>query len=192
AKGKRQRQRLRFRDARDSKLGREVYGDDGTMEHYFGEAYTKKGKTSGRKHGMGQKQRKFVNMYSFDPEDFSAVRFVDVLTGATLDETPITDLHLVQEHFTKIRSEMIESGELESQHLYSGKGVNAYYMNNRTGKALQVDLTPHNPLLVCANKPTIAGFPEREYELRQTGQPKAISLKDVPKANDLSEMVQHE
>nr|BAA36278.1 polyprotein [Japanese yam mosaic virus] len=192
AKGKRQRQRLRFRDARDNKLGREVYGDDGTMEHYFGEAYTKKGKTSGRTHGMGQKQRKFVNMYSFDPEDFSAVRFVDVLTGATLDETPITDLHLVQEHFTKIRSDMIESGELESQHLYSGKGVNAYYMNNRTGKALQVDLTPHNPLLVCANRPTIAGFPEREYELRQTGQPKAISLKDVPKSNDLSEMVQHE
>nr|AJD23397.1 polyprotein [Japanese yam mosaic virus] len=192
ARGKRQRQRLRFRDAHDNKLGREVYGDDGTMEHYFGEAYTKKGKTSGRTHGMGQKQRKFVNMYSFDPEDFSAVRFVDVLTGATLDETPITDLHLVQEHFTKIRSDMIESGELESQHLYSGKGVNAYYMNNRTGKALQVDLTPHNPLLVCANKPTIAGFPEREYELRQTGQPKSISLKDVPKANDLSEIVQHE
>nr|AIT13016.1 polyprotein [Japanese yam mosaic virus] len=192
AKGKRQRQRLRFRDARDNKLGREVFGDDGTMEHYFGEAYTKKGKTSGRTHGMGRKQRKFVNMYSFDPEDFSAVRFVDVLTGATLDEAPITDLHLVQEHFTNIRSAMIESGELESQHLYSGKGVNAYYMNKRTGKALQVDLTPHNPLLICSNKATIAGFPEREYELRQTGQPKEIAMNDIPKVNEMNDIVQHE
>nr|AJD23401.1 polyprotein [Japanese yam mosaic virus] len=192
ARGKRQRQRLRFRDARDSKLGREVFGDDGTMEHYFGEAYSKKGKATGKTHGMGQKQRKFVNMYSFDPEDFSAVRFVDVLTGATLDETPFTDLSLVQDHFSNIRQAMIEAGDLEGQHLRMGKGLSAYYMNKRTGKALQVDLTPHNPLLICTNKATIAGFPEREAELRQTGQPRPIAIKDIPEANEMNELVQHE
>nr|YP_009010964.1 VPg [Narcissus late season yellows virus] len=191
AKGKRQQQKLKFRQARDNKNGREVYGDDGTIEHYFGAAYRAKGKVAGKVRGMGAKQRRFVNMYGFDPEDFSAVRFVDPLTGATLDENPHTDIHLVQEHFTVLREEKIGLDELDVQKVRMAPGIEAYYMNNRTGKALKVDLTPHNPLRSCDKKATIAGFPERELELRQTGAPKPIRIEDVPKEQE-EDGVNHE
>nr|BDB30826.1 polyprotein [Scallion mosaic virus] len=192
AKGKRQRQKLKFRQARDNKTGREVYGDDGELEHYFGAAYTKKGKTSGRTRGMGAKQRRFVNMYNFDPEDFSAVRYVDPLTGVTLDENPLIDMHLVQEYFTNIRNEYLGQDALDPQQIRRSPGLEAYFTNNRTGKALKVDLTPHNPLLVCTKKVTIAGFPEREFELRQTGEPIPIALSEVPKATESEFAVGHE
>ncbi|CAJ43612.1 polyprotein [Narcissus yellow stripe virus] len=181
AKGTRQKQKLKFRQARDNKNGREVYGDDGTIEHYFGAAYREKGKVAGKVRGMGSKQRRFVNMYGFDPEDFSAVRFVDPLTGATLDDNPMTDIHLIQEHFTAIRENLISEDKLDVQHIRNQPGIEAYYTNNRTGKALKIDLTPHNPLRSCDKKATIAGFPEREFELRQTGAPQHIQLSDVPK-----------
>nr|BDD37697.1 polyprotein [Narcissus late season yellows virus] len=184
AKGKRQQQKLKFRQARDNKNGREVYGDDNTIEHYFGAAYREKGKVAGKVRGMGAKQRRFVNMYGFDPEDFSAVRFVDPLTGATLDENPNTDIHLVQEHFTILREEKIGQDELDVQRVRVSPGIEAYYINNRTGKALKVDLTPHNPLRSCDKKATIAGFPEREFELRQTGAPKPIRIEEVPKEQE--------
>nr|BBE01235.1 polyprotein [Narcissus yellow stripe virus] len=181
AKGKRQKQKLKFRQARDNKNGREVYGDDGTIEHFFGAAYREKGKVAGKVRGIGAKQRRFVNMYGFDPEDFSAVRFVDPITGATLDESPLVDIHLIQEHFTNIREEMINDDQIDVQRIRNNPGIEAYYMNNRTDKALKVDLTPHNPLRSCDKVATIAGFPEREFELRQTGAPKHIKLDEVPK-----------
>nr|BBA07350.1 polyprotein [Turnip mosaic virus] len=191
AKGKRQRQKLKFRNARDNKMGREVYGDDDTIEHFFGDAYTKKGKSKGRTRGLGHKNRKFVNMYGFDPEDFSAVRFVDPLTGATLDESPFTDITLVQKHFGDIRIGLLEEDEIEPQALQH-KTIQAYYTNNKTGKALKVDLTPHIPLKVCDLHATIAGFPEREFELRQTGKAQPISIDEVPKANTELVPVDHE
>nr|NP_734129.1 NIa-VPg protein [Scallion mosaic virus] len=192
AKGKRQRQKLKFRQARDTKTGREVYGDDGELEHYFGAAYTKKGRTSGRTRGMGVKQRRFVNMYNFDPEDFSAVRYVDPLTGVTLDENPLTDMHLVQEYFTNVRNEYLGQDALDPQQIRRSPGLEAYFTNNRTGKALKIDLTPHNPLLVCNKKVTIAGFPEREFELRQTGEPLPVTIGEVPKATESEFAVEHE
>nr|ADP00834.1 polyprotein [Turnip mosaic virus] len=192
AKGKRQRQKLKFRNARDNKMGREVYGDDDTIEHFFGDAYTKKGKSKGRTRGLGHKNRKFINMYGFDPEDFSAVRFVDPLTGATLDENPFTDIALVQQHFGDIRNNLIAEDELEPQALQVHKTIQAYYTNNKTGKALKVDLTPHMPLKVCDIHATIAGFPEREFELRQTGKATPISMDEVPKANTELVSVDHE
>nr|BBA07401.1 polyprotein [Turnip mosaic virus] len=192
AKGKRQRQKLKFRNARDSKMGREVYGDDDTIEHFFGDAYTKKGKSKGRTRGLGHKNRKFINMYGFDPEDFSAVRFVDPLTGATLDENPYTDISLVQKHFGDIRTDLLEEDVLDPNHLRINTTIQAYYMNNKTGKALKVDLTPHIPLKVCDLHATVAGFPERENELRQTGKAQPISINEVPKANTELVPVDHE
>nr|BAM99211.1 polyprotein [Turnip mosaic virus] len=192
AKGKRQRQKLKFRNARDNKMGREVYGDDNTIEHFFGDAYTKKGKNKGRTRGLGHKNRKFINMYGFDPEDFSAVRFVDPLTGATLDDSPFTDISLVQEHFGKIRMDLIKEDVLDPNQVRMDRQVQAYYMNNKTGKALKVDLTPHIPLKVCDLHATVAGFPERENELRQTGKAEPISLDEVPKANETLIPVDHE
>nr|AYC81457.1 polyprotein [Binary vector pLX-TuMV] len=192
AKGKRQRQKLKFRNARDNKMGREVYGDDDTIEHFFGDAYTKKGKSKGRTRGIGHKNRKFINMYGFDPEDFSAVRFVDPLTGATLDDNPLTDITLVQEHFGNIRMDLLGEDELDSNEIRVNKTIQAYYMNNKTGKALKVDLTPHIPLKVCDLHATIAGFPERENELRQTGKAQPINIDEVPRANNELVPVDHE
>nr|AFJ92907.2 polyprotein [Narcissus yellow stripe virus] len=191
AKGKRQRQKLKFRQARDNKNGREVYGDDGTLEHFFGAAYREKGKVAGKVRGMGAKQRRFVNMYGFDPEDFSAVRFVDPLTGATIDENPLVDIHLIQEHFTSVREALVDQDQLDVQLIRIQPGIQAYYTNNRTGKALKIDLTPHNPLRSCDKKATIAGFPEREFELRQTGAPQSIRIDEVPKEQENPE-VNHE
>nr|QBY26598.1 polyprotein [Papaya ringspot virus] len=176
----RQRQKLRFKSAADAKLGREIYGDDGTIEHYFGEAYTKKGNKKGRMHGMGVKTRKFVATYGFKPEDYSYVRYLDPLTGETLDENPHTDIAMVQEHFGEVRQKYMDSDDFDRQALIANNTIKAYYVRNSAKTALEVDLTPHNPLKVCDNKLTIAGFPDRENELRQTGPPRTIQADQVP------------
>ncbi|APB88036.1 polyprotein [Vanilla mosaic virus] len=183
---KRQIQKLKFRDARDRKLGREIYCDDNTMEHTFGEAYTKKGKQKGSTHtkGMGKKNKNFVHIYGVEPENYSFIRFVDPLTGYTLDENPRADMQLIQEEIGKIRKELINGGELEPQAIYSRPGIEAYFINNNATEALKVDLTPHRPTLLQLNSNAIAGFPERENELRQTGQPVKIYKELVPKANE--------
>ncbi|UTE10634.1 polyprotein [Potyvirus thevetiae] len=180
---KRQRQKLKFRNIRDSKT-REVFGDDETLSFNFGEAYTKKGKNKGKTHGMGKKRNKFFNMYGFDPTDFTAVRFVDPLTGATLDESPYTDISLIQDRFGDIRQKLVLEDKLDRQSLANNK-IQAYYSNDFTKKALKVDMTPHNPLQVCSRFATIAGFPEREGELRQTGAHKEIQISDIPKPNEV-------
>lgn len=190
---RRQRQKLKFRNARDEKLGREVYGDDGTLEHFFGEAYTKKGKTKGKTRGAGTKTRRFINMYGYDPADYSFVRFVDPLTGRTIDDSPYTDIGLIQDHFADVRDEMIANDELDKQRLHLGNAnrIEAYFVNNATKKALKVDMTPHNPLLFCKSGTAIAGFPEREGEFRQTGAATPIDIEKVPKQSETS-VVTHE
>nr|NP_734239.1 NIa-VPg protein [Papaya ringspot virus] len=185
----RQRQKLRFKSAANAKLGREVYGDDGTIEHYFGEAYTKKGNKKGKMHGMGVKTRKFVATYGFKPEDYSYVRYLDPLTGETLDESPQTDISMVQDHFSDIRRKYMDSDSFDRQALIANNTIKAYYVRNSAKAALEVDLTPHNPLKVCDNKLTIAGFPDREAELRQTGPPRTIQVDQVPPP---SKSVHHE
>nr|QZM07358.1 polyprotein [Dasheen mosaic virus] len=187
---KRQIQKLKFRDARDRKLGREIYCDDNTMEHTFGEAYTKKGKQKGSMHtkGMGKKNKNFVHIYGVDPEQYNFIRFVDPLTGYTLDEHPRADMQLIQEEIGKVRKELINEGELEPQAIYSRPGIEAYFINNNAAEALKIDLTPHRPTLLQLNSNAIAGFPEREDELRQTGQPVKIYKDLVPKANEFVAM----
>ncbi|QVN46485.1 polyprotein [Polygonatum kingianum virus 5] len=190
---KRQRQKLKFRAARDNKREREVYGDDATIGDYFGNAYTAKGKTKGTTRAMGRKTRKFINMYGYDPADYSFVRFVDPLTGCTLDEAIYTDIHLVQEHFTTIRQELMDDDILDPQQINARPGITAFYVKNLTSPALKVDLTPHNPLRVCNKAVTIAGFPEREFELRQTGQPIVVAPTEIPKEQvEFKEEVGHE
>nr|BDC33800.1 polyprotein [Vallota mosaic virus] len=192
--GKRQRQKLRFRDTAVGKLGREVYADDNTIEHFFGEAYTKKGKSKGRHatRGMGTKTRHFMNIYGFDPSEYAIVRYVDPLTGATQDENPLLAIDLVQERFADIRRKMIEEDELDPQTVLSQPGIQAYYLKARTGAALKIDLTPHNPLLVCKSN-NIAGFPEHEFVLRQTGKAITVKAEEVPQENSsFEEDVSHE
>nr|YP_001552427.1 viral protein genome-linked [Moroccan watermelon mosaic virus] len=186
----RQRQKLKFKDARIAKLGREVYGDDGTIEHFFGEAYTKKGKGKGKMHGMGVKTRKFVSTYGFKPEDYSYVRYLDPLTGETVDENVNTDVSLVQEHFGELRNKYIENDMMGKQKIASAPGIKAYYVRNAAKTALEVDLTPHNPLKFCDRHIAIAGFPERENDLRQTGMAKEIPISKVPAKNE--DTVTHE
>nr|WBG54073.1 polyprotein [Beet mosaic virus] len=179
---RRQMQKLKFRNARDNKVGREVYGDDGAIEHHFGAAYTEKGKRKGNNStkGMGTKTRRFVHMYGFDPTEYSFVRFVDPLTGYSKDESVQTDIALVQSEIGEYRQKCMEDDDELIDFIRQRPGIQAYFMKNGSDKALQVDLTPHIPLLSCAKTATIAGFPERESELRQTGTPIVVNKNVVP------------
>nr|AIB00274.1 polyprotein [Lettuce mosaic virus] len=184
-KGKRQRQKLRYRQARDNKVGIEVYGDDATMEHYFGAAYTEKGKKSGKTKGMGTKNRRFVNMYGYNPEDFSFIRFLDPLTGKTMDEQVFSDISLVQDAFSKERFRLLSEGEIESEHMRNG--IRAYLVKNLTTAALEIDMTPHNSCQLGIKTNNIAGFVDREYELRQTGEARVVAPALIPKDNPITD-----
>nr|ACX53640.1 polyprotein [Chilli veinal mottle virus] len=188
-KNKRQKQKLKFRDAHDQKVGRIIVDDDsGAIEHFFGSAYTKKGKSKGKTHGMGKKSRRFVNMYGFDPTEYSFIRFVDPVTGEMLDESVMTDIMLVQEHFNDLRFEYLSDDKIQAARLYSNPGIQAYFVKDKVSPVLKVDLTHHVPLKVCDNSSTIAGFPEREGEFRQTGQATKIEYSELP----MKEGVEHE
>nr|ANQ33994.1 polyprotein [Iranian johnsongrass mosaic virus] len=188
-KNKRTRQKLKFVKARDAKYGYAVTGSEECIGENFGTAYTKKGKQKGTKVGLGAKQHKFYHMYGVDPQDYNMIRFVDPLTGTTLDEQTITDIKLVQEHFDAIREEAINNDLIEKQHVYSNPGLRAFFIQNGSTNALRVDLTPHEPLRVVKGN-NIAGFPEQEGTLRQTGTPIVVPLSQVPEANE--ELVLHE
>nr|BBI93213.2 polyprotein [Passiflora foetida virus Y] len=187
---KRQVQKLKFRDAYDRKIGREVYADDYTMEHTFGEAYTKKGKAKGsvKTKGMGKKNRNFYHFYGFDPTEYTTIRFVDPLTGHTLDEGTRVDIRLVQDEIGEIRSRLVEDGELEKEAIRSRPGIQAYFFGKGAQQALKVDLNPHIPTVLQRNCNAIAGFPEREDELRQTGAAQVIPLSEIPKSNEMVEV----
>nr|YP_007001300.1 VPg [Blue squill virus A] len=186
---KRQMQKLKFRDARDRKLGREIYADDYTMEHTFGEAYTKKGKVKGSTHtkGMGRKTRNFTHIYGVEPDNYNFIRFVDPLTGHTMDENTRVDIRIVQEEFGEVRKQKILDDELSRERVVSNPGIQAYFIGKNTEEALKIDLTPHVPTLLCQNSNAISGFPEREDELRQTGPPVHIKVSEVPASNKIVE-----
>nr|AUZ41745.1 polyprotein [Sugarcane mosaic virus] len=188
-KNKRSRQKLRFKQARDNKYAYDVTGSEDAIGQNFGTAYTKKGKQKGTKVGMGVKQHKFHMMYGFDPQEYNLIRFVDPLTGATLDEQIHADIRLVQEHFGEIRGEAILNDTLDRQRIYGSPGLQAFFIQNGSTNALRVDLTPHEPLRVVANN-NIAGFPEYEGTLRQTGTAISIPINQVPVANEIG--VTHE
>ncbi|AYC81022.1 polyprotein [Pleione flower breaking virus] len=185
--GKRSNQKLKFRDARDRKVGREVYGDDGVVEHTFGEAYTKRGKVKGNHHkkGMGNKTRNFVHLYGFDPTEYSFVRFVDPITGKMIDEAPHVDMSLVQSDLAEARVQAMAEDDDLIDYVRAKPGIQAYFVDQKARKAIKVDLHPHNPLAVCRSKATIAGFPEREFDLRQTGPAQAIPYDEVPALTDV-------
>nr|QED45116.1 polyprotein [Leek yellow stripe virus] len=179
-KNYRQRQKLRFREAHDSKHAYEIHGDDAQLQTYFGSAYTKKGKKSGNTVGAGKKMHRFYNVYGFEPTDYSFARYVDPLTGATLDESTVTDLSLVQDHFGTIRNQMRQSGDLEPEQISRNTTVECYYVNDLAKKVLKIDLTPHNPLRVSGKSNNVMGFPERTLDLRQTGAPVTVSYNQLP------------
>ncbi len=185
---KRMHQKLKFRDARDRKVGREVYADDGTIEHMFGEAYVKRGKVKGnnKTKGMGTKNRNFVHLYGFDPTEYSFVRFVDPITGTTIDDNVHTDFSLIQDEIGEARHKALEKDDELYDLVRNKPGIQAYFVDQKSAKALRIDLTPHNPLAVCNKSATIAGFPERKLELRQTGVPREVSMKEIPAENNES------
>nr|WKM80304.1 polyprotein [Bidens mottle virus] len=172
---------LKFRKARDKRAGFEIDGNDDTLEEYFGSAYTKKGKGKGTTIGMGKSHRKFINMYGFEPGEYSYIRFVDPLTGAQIEENVYADILDVQKKFGEIRTQKIIDDELEPQATYSNPNIHAYFIKDWSNKALKVDLTPHNPLLVSERASLIMKYPEREGELRQTGQGVEVDVSEIPK-----------
>nr|QED45230.1 polyprotein [Onion yellow dwarf virus] len=183
AKNKRQIQKLRFRDSRDKKLNYAISNDDSTLEHYFGSAYTKKGKTKGTVRGMGRKMNRFYTMYGVDPTEYSIIRYVDPITGNTCDEAATEYTPKGIDELNAMRVEMVEDDVVDPQkfHASNESGYVAYYIKHGSDKALRVDLTPHNPLMVCHHTAAIAGFPEKEGVLRRTGPAVEVNISDVPK-----------
>ncbi|AJO62057.1 polyprotein [Tamarillo leaf malformation virus] len=185
---KNQRHKLKMAKAQTERHHYVVDGDEASLTHYFGSAYANKGKVKGTTRGMGHKNRRFVNMYGFDPSDFQFVRFVDPLTGVTLDESPQADISLVQNSFGEHRAKCVEDDDLSPQMIAARPGIKAYYVNNLAKKALEVDLTPHISLKMSDTANKIMGFPQRENELRQTGPARAIDIKLVPNKNEAIEL----
>nr|QED45198.1 polyprotein [Onion yellow dwarf virus] len=188
AKNKRQIQKLRFRDARDKKLNYSISNDDTTIEHYFGSAYTKKGKTKGTVRGMGRKMNRFYTMYGVDPTEYSIIRYVDPITGNTCDDSATEYAPKGIEALNDMRIEMVNDDVIDPQRFHRSdmSGYTAYYIKHGSDKALKIDLTPHNPLMVCHHTAAIAGFPEKEGMLRRTGPAMEIDIKDVPKPKSYS------
>nr|UBX89848.1 polyprotein [Clover yellow vein virus] len=183
-KSKRTRQKLKFRAARDMKDRYEVHADEGTLVENFGTRYSKKGKTKGTVVGMGAKTRRFTNMYGFDPTEYSFARYLDPITGATLDETPIHNVNLVVEHFSDIRFDMVDKDLLDRQHFALNRPLECYFVKDAGQKVMRIDLTPHNPLLVSDVSTTIMGYPEREGEFRQTGKARLVDPSELPAQNE--------
>nr|YP_007969890.1 VPg [Donkey orchid virus A] len=181
--GKRQRQKLKFRRDRDNRDDYFIHGDEATIRKTFGEAYTVKGKKSGHTRGMGTKKHKFTNMYGFDPTEYSQIRFLDPLTGVTIDSGVNAQIDLIQDDFGTIRMQHVEDDLLERQAITGSPGIKAFFLKHGSDKALEVDLTPHRALMVGVNSNNIAGYPEREGELRQTSPHSVIDASSVPKEN---------
>nr|ADF31932.1 polyprotein [Sunflower chlorotic mottle virus] len=173
-------QALKFKRARDKRAGFEIDNNDDTIEEFFGSAYRKKGKNPGNTVGMGKSNRRFINMYGFEPGEFSYIQFVDPLTGAQIEENVYADIVDIQERFGEIRRKMIEGDELDAQSTYAHTTVHAYLRKDWSDKALKVDLMPHNPLKICDKTNGIAKFPEREGELRQTGVAVEVDVSEIP------------
>nr|WGV46809.1 polyprotein [Aconitum potyvirus 1] len=180
ASGKRQNQKRRFQIARNNKHAFEVNPDETDVEHYFGEAYGKKAQGKGRTRGMGAKSRRFYNMYGFDPAEYTFARYVDPLTGYTLDESALTEVKLVQEHFGKIRHELRMREELEPEAIDYHKKIEVYFVKDLAKQVLKIDMDPHNPFEIGRNTESIAGYPERKGELRQMGKPTLMSPTLLP------------
>ncbi|QGZ13061.1 polyprotein [Begonia flower breaking virus] len=189
--GKRKTQKLKFRDARDKKVGREVFGDDGTIEHFFGAAYTDRGKKKGNhsKRGMGIKTRPFIHLYGLDPTEYSFIRFVDPITGYATDESPTVDIKLLQDEIQEIRAKAMENDPDLHDYIRNKPGIQAYFIKHNSKEALKVDLTPHRPLAMGKNSISVAGYPERESELRQTGAPTPVDATTIPE-NTYEEVVE--
>nr|QCG74723.1 polyprotein [Tobacco etch virus] len=179
-----QKHKLKMREARGARGQYEVAAEPEALEHYFGSAYNNRGKRKGTTRGMGTKSRKFINMYGFDPTDFSYIRFVDPLTGHTIDESTNAPIDLVQDEFGKVRTRMLLDDEIEPQSLRAHTTIHAYLVNSGTKKVLKVDLTPHSSLRASEKSTAIMGFPERENELRQTGMAVAVAYDQLPPKNE--------
>nr|WIF19228.1 polyprotein [Peru tomato mosaic virus] len=180
-------QALKFRKSRDKRGGYEIDNNQDTIEEYFGSAYTKKGKNKGTTIGLGKTSRKFINMYGFDPGQFSYIKFVDPLTGAQIEENVYADILDVQEKFGEIRRQKVDDDELDPQHTRLNTTVHAYFIKDWSNEALKVDLTPHNPLKVSDKASAIMKFPERANELRQTGLGVVVDVKDIPQGEVVHE-----
>nr|ASU06681.1 polyprotein [Potato virus Y] len=180
-------QALKFRHARDKRAGFEIDNNDDTIEEFFGSAYRKKGKGKGTTVGMGKSSRRFINMYGFDPTEYSFIQFIDPLTGAQIEENVYADIRDIQERFSEVRKKMVENDDIEMQALGSNTTIHAYFRKDWSDKALKIDLMPHNPLKICDKTNGIAKFPERELELRQTGPAVEVDVKDIP-----AQEVEHE
>ncbi|QDF82349.1 polyprotein [Costus stripe mosaic virus] len=179
--------KLRFKNARFKEHLKSAFGDDSELAANFGDAYRKKEPKKGKTRGMGTKTRKFTTFYNFDPEDYEILRILDPITGVTYDHNPYeVCMDEVSEQLFTDRMSKLANDEIDVVSTNKSDGIKAYFISQRLGKALQVDLTRHEPLAISDRTHNIMGYPEMAGTYRQTGQPRVIEVKSVPEKNEYS------
>ncbi|CAJ57715.1 polyprotein [Narcissus degeneration virus] len=173
--GKRERQKLQFQKARTDKIDREVFRDE-NQDSNFGKLYLKKNESKGKAGKSGTKARKFIHMYGFDPQEYSIVKYLDPLTGNVYDET---EFKSVWELTDKVFEDRMADDDLERELLRYRPNIKAYYFKHGSHKAMQVDLTPHDPFKIGRISGRQIGFPAHAGEFRQTGEAKEMDLTDI-------------
>ncbi|QIQ28451.1 polyprotein [Spartina mottle virus] len=178
---KRARQKQSYQRARD----RKTYGEDVVDFDKETASYGKK-KGKPRTH-QGMKQR-FVNMYGVSPDEYSLVRYLDPITGFTIDEqTNTSNIELVREEFQGVRSELNEEFQLRPGHGVIPTQLEAYVYNPDTQAALKIDLTLHDSDYRC-NNGRVAGFSNHDGDLRQSGRATPISIASLPPQKPLDSL----
>ncbi|AQT26513.1 polyprotein [Reed chlorotic stripe virus] len=175
--GKRARQKQRYQQQRERK---ETHGT--TRDFEDGLASYGKRKAKG-KQIEGTIKNRFVNMYGFAPEEYQLARFLDPVTGYTVDR-PVQGLDFdeVRDAFEETRTALHEDSALTPGNYLVPQTVRAYLVNTNLNKAIQFDITQHDSDLQCQNGRR-AGFTTHDGELRQTSRHQEIEINQVPPPN---------
>nr|WOL52745.1 polyprotein [Agropyron mosaic virus] len=184
---KRARQKLQFKQGRANKEYNEVYADEDTVRENFGEAYTKKGRKGANfTKGAGKKTHEFTHFYGVDPTQYELVRYIDPLTGYTIDVNAqqAVNARSLEQAFIDERENLHEESLLAPGATFIPSDLQAYFINTQTRRALRVDLEPHNPMRVGHRTNNIAGFPDREGEFRQSRPARPVNISQIPDKKD--------
>nr|UOF93154.1 polyprotein [Tradescantia mild mosaic virus] len=180
--GRKQKLRAQFKQSRMNKNLQSAFGSDDVIAQNFGEAYRSKGKTKGHTRGTGTKVRKFTNFYGFDPTEYDHIRFLDPITGYTVDTAMYdADVTEIQKEFIEARRFEYDDDKISLREASQPLSLKAYISSTRTGKAIEVDLTPHDPLAIGEKTNNISGFPDKEGIMRQSGMPTPVEKALIPK-----------
>ncbi|QLC36609.1 polyprotein [Stylosanthes mosaic-associated virus 3] len=174
--------KLRYR--RDKRGTMSFYHDhDGEFENDFGSAYDRRRSKSGRGTVLprGQKNHAFKYFYDFDVDAFDIVKFIDPETRAVVERTPYAiDMEDVVNDLEAINAELIDDARWGD---CPPEKVHAYFLRKGDSDAFFVEMTQHNSRQVSRKNTTLpVGFPEKDGQMRQSGEPKRVSMDELARA----------